>query len=74
MTLTFALLEWTAAAAAVWFAVEASGTGSTLSMLTAAMCAIAAGMVRQFAFQAMRTRDMDALCARLGLRSRGGAR
>ncbi|KMO32500.1 hypothetical protein [Methylobacterium aquaticum] len=68
------ILEWAAAAAAAGFAVEASASGSTLSILTAAVCAIAAGMARQLAFQAMRARDMEALCARLGITPQGGAR
>lgn len=75
MNCALALLEWTAATTAVWFAVEASGTGSTLSILTAAVCAIVAGLARQLAFRGMLAREMDALYGRLRLGvSRGGAR
>ncbi|WP_288581996.1 hypothetical protein [uncultured Methylobacterium sp.] len=68
------IVEWVAATAAVGFAVEASASGSTLSMLTAAVCAIAAAMARQLAFQGRLVREMDALCGRLGLGRQGGAR
>lgn len=68
------IVEWAAATAAAGFAVEASASGSTLSMLTAAVCAISAGMARQLAFQGRLAREMDALCGRLGLGSRGGVR
>ncbi|MCF4125016.1 hypothetical protein [Methylobacterium sp. SyP6R] len=75
MIVAYAFLEWAAAGTAVWFAVEASGTGSTLSILTVAVSAIVAGLARQLAFQAMRARDMDALYDRLRLAvPRGGAR
>ena len=69
------ILEWAAASAAVWFAAEASGTGSTLSLLTAAVSAIVAGLARQPAFRSLCAREMEALYGRLrsGV-SRGGAR
>lgn len=68
------IVEWVAATVAVGFAVEASASGSTLSMLTAAVCGIAAAMARQLAFQGRLAREMDALCGRLGLGRQGGAR
>lgn len=68
------IVEWVAATAAIGFAVEASASGSTFSILTAAVCGIAAAMARQLAFQGRLAREMDALCGRLGLGRQGGAR